>query len=498
MNEFELTVKKNIKHVIYQRLSVPIFNFLITIYVVKKLSVQDYGIYNLLYAIIGYLTLLTSMGILNILQRFLPEYNKKNEFSIVKRLVRSSLFIRLLLAIIYIVILVMLGPKLNFLLKVENIDYYIRFFSLGIILFLLIQVLEVSLGSLLLNKYILVSYFITTLIRGALVYLFLEMNYGIMGLLMAETVFYSFLAIMLFSSYYLGFARKKSTIQSDLPLKRFLRYGGFSYFDEVGETILDVKTDFFVISTFLGPTMVGLYAFADKILEMVSKILPFKLLKSLIRPVFFSKFAETEGEETLNAHFNFLVKVIAFFAFPVFLGIIALGDKIILFLFDEKYLSALKILWVMAGFMMINSFQFPLQLVVQAKEKVEVTFISKIFSIYNLVGDILVVRPFGILGVGLVTCSARLFQNLFVFFRMKKYALLNIEFSPLIKIFINSLATMLVLFVLRHWITNAMLLILMLFGGAGVYLFFSFVNKSFFPEEREKINNMLPRPIFLF
>ncbi|MFZ5518013.1 MAG: lipopolysaccharide biosynthesis protein [Candidatus Zhuqueibacterota bacterium] len=498
MNEFELTIKNNIRHVIYQRLSVPIFNFLITIYVVKKLSVQEYGIYNLLYAIIGYLTLLTSMGILNILQRFVPEYNKKSEYSVVKRLVRSSLFIRLLLSIVFILIIVLLGPNINHLLKVDTIDYYIRFFSLGIILFLLIQVLEVSLGSLLLNKYILISYFITTLIRGALVYLLLDQNYGIMGLLIAETVFYSLLAVLLFASYYLGFARKKSSVHSDLPFKRLLRYGGFSYFDEVGETILDVKTDFFVISTFLGPTMVGLYAFADKIMEMVSKILPFKLLKSLIRPVFFSKFAETDGRETLNTHFNFLVKFIAFFAFPVFLGIIVLGDKIIVFLFDEKYLSALKILWVMAGFMMINSFQFPLQLVVQAKEKVEISFISKIFSIYNLVGDILVVRPFGIMGVGLVTCSARLFQNLFVFFRIKKIALLKIEFSPLFKIFINSLATMLVLFLLRNWITNATLLILILIGGGVVYLFFSIINKSFFPEEREKINNMLPRPIFLF
>lgn len=498
MKEFDLKIKNNVRHIFYQKMSVPIFNLLITIYIVKKLSVEDYGIYNLLYAVIGYLTLLSSMGILNILQRYIPEYSIKKEFSVVKRLVLSSMFIRFVLAVLFIVLIIVLGSSFNRLLKVDNIDYYIKFFSVGILLFLMIQILEVSLGSLLLNKYILISYFVTTLLRGGLVYYFLENEYGILGLLLAETVFYALLTVSLFLFYYLGFARKNNSPGSNLPLKRLIRYGGLSYFDEVGETILDVKTDFFIISTFLGPAMVGLYAFANKVIEMVSKILPFKLLKSLIRPIFFSRFAENGRQDNLNINFNFLMKVIAWFAFPAFLSIIVLGDKIIIFMFDEKYLSALNILWLMAGFMMINSFQFPLQLVVQAKEKVEITFTSKIFSVYNLVGDLLVVSTFGILGIGLVTCSARLFQNVFVFLRMRKHTRLHIDILPLFKILMNSIALALFLFVFRAWMTSALFLILFLILGASLYLAFSFVNKSFFPEEREKINNMLPRPYFVF
>ncbi len=498
MNSFNLKIKENIKHIFYYKMTVPVFNLLITIYVVKKLSVHDYGIYNLMYAIIGYLTLLSSIGILNILQRFIPEYSMKNEFSIVKRLVMSSILIRTVLAALFITIIILLGPKINLLLRVENLDYYVKVFSVGILLFLVIQILEVSLGSLLLNKYILISYLISTIMRGGLVYYFLENNHGILGLLLAETLFYGLLTFLLFLFYHVGFARKKSSEQSDLPLKRFLRYGGFSYFDEVGETILDVKTDYFIISTFLGPSMVGLYAFANKVIEMVSKILPFKFLKSLIRSVFFFRFAEDDEQKNLNVNFNFLLKVIAFIAFPVFLSVIVLGDKIIMYIFDEKYKSALKILWILAGFMMINSFQFPLQLVVQAKEKVEITFASKIFSIYNLVGDILVVRPFGLLGVGLVTCSARLFQNLFVYFKIKKYTLLEIDILPLLKIFFNSSIMVLLLYFVRNHIVDMYSLLFFNMIGGGVYFFISYMNKSFCPEEREKINKLLPRPLFVF
>jgi len=491
-------IRKNAQYIFVQKMTVPVINLLVTIYIVKKLSISDYGIYNLLLAIIGYLTLFSSMGMLNVFQRYIPEYNTNEEYYILKKLFRSGMILRFILTSLCLIILLLFKDQINNLFKVDNFHHYIEFFTIGILLFLEIQIVELTLSSLLLNKYILFSYMISAVVRAIMIYIFLEQGLGIKGLLLAETINYAILLSLQLFFYYTGFARLNTSPKKPFPIRRLLYYGGFSYLDEVGETILDVKTDFFIISAFLGPTMVGLYAFANQIIELVSKILPFRFLKSLIRPVFFSSFTKNQDMEHLNYNFNFLIKIIAFIAMPTFICLYMFSDKIILYFFDEKYMPALKVLIVFTTFMIINSFQFPLQLVVQAKEKVQITFSSKIFSIYNLIGDILIINYLGILGVGIVTCSARLFQNIFIYYRIKKYVPLKFEFSPLKKILVNSLLTAICVYFFRNFATDIYTLIALIVLSILIYLAISFFNKSFLTEERALINKMLPKPIFQF
>jgi len=498
MQDFNQKIKQNALFIFYHKATVPFINLLITIYVIKKITVNEYGIYNLLYALIGYLSLFSSMGLVNVFQRFVPEYYVKKEYDLLKKVFNSGLLLRFLLTIIAIGIILIFSNSLNKLFQVENFNEYVEYFFIGIILFLEIQLVEVTLSSLLLNKFIMVSYLITTIFRAGLIYFFVENNMGIKGLLIAETISYGLLFLLLLISYYAIFASRHKSAKSKIPIKRLLRYGGFSYFDEFGETILDVKTDFFIIAGFLGPTMVGIYAFANQIIESVTKILPFKFMKSLIRSVFFTKFSENSSIDQLNLNFNLLVKIIAFISLPIFMGVIVFGDKIILYLFDVKYISALNLLWVFSGFMMINSFQFPLQLVVQALERVEITFASKIFSIYNLIGDLLIIQVLGILGVGLITCSARLFQNIFIFYRIRKFFPLKIDLQPLLKIGINSMLMIVILYFCRNFVENILTLILFSTLGLITYLCLSIINRSFFKEERQTINKLLPRPIFVF
>jgi len=498
MQNFHQKIKENVKSIFIQKTVTPVINIFITIYIVKKLSVVEYGIYNLLYALIGYLTLFTSMGLLNAFQRFIPEYYTREHYSKIKQLFNYSLLLRFILTVVSLILLLQFSDALNQLFKTKDLAEYIQLFSIGIVLFLEIQLVEVTLNSMLFNKYVMISYLLATLFRAGVTYWLLEMGMRLKGLFLAETAYFGLLLILQLGFYIIFFVSRHSSAKTKLSFKRIIRYCGFSYLDEIGWTILDVKTDFFIISSFLGPGLVGIYAFANQLIESVSKIMPFKIIRPIIHSVFFSKYSQDDSADRLNRHFNFLTKIIAFISFPVFMGVFVYADKIITCLFDPKYLPARTIVWIFAGFMMIISFQFPLQLVVQALEKVEITFYSKIFSIYNLVGDLLVVNWLGILGVALITCSARLFQFVFVFYRIKKHIALQVEMNSLIKIFINSLVMVSGLYLLRNLVYNALTLILFSAAGAIFYLMISVVNKSFFSEERDIINKLLPRPIFVF
>jgi len=498
MNDLHEKIKQNAKYLVLQNVATPLINMAIAIYIIKKLSIVEYGVYNLLYALITYLALFSSVGLLNVLQRYIPEYSTKQQYSSIKKLFNYSLAIRLVLAVFFIAILLAFSNPINHLFKVENLHEYIGYFALGMVIFLEIQVVEATLSSLLLNKSIMFSYILATLVRAAMTYFFLEKDLGLKGLLYAETFYYGTILCVQFIFYNIHFASKYSASPEKLPLRRLFRYSGFSYFDEIGWTILDVKTDFFIISTFLGPTMVGLYGFANQFVESISKVMPFKIFRPLIRSIFFFKFTENNKTSQLNRHFNFLVKLIAFISFPIFMAVMVIGEKIIIFIFDPKYLPALPLLWIFTGFMLIISFQFPLQLVVQAVEKVEITFYSKIFSIYNLIGDILIIQVFGIIGVALVTCSARLFQFIFVWHFIRKHVALKFDIQALAKIFMNALVMTLVLFMFNRLVTDIVTLILLVIGGSVIYLGLSFFNKSFFDEERAIVNKLLPRPLFVF
>ncbi len=498
MLDFHQKIRTNATYLFLQKLIAPLVNLLLTIYIIKKLAIVDYGIYNLLYAIISYLSLYSSMGLQNVLQRYVPEYYSKKEYGSVKFLFVSGFVSRLILSIMFILILISIGDLAGGFFKVGNLKEYVELFAWGIILVLEVQIVEVTLGSLLLNKAIMVSYLISTNLRAVLIYLFLEKNMGLKGLLLAETIYYGFLLLMQTYFYYTNFSSKHASAVRTLSLKRLLRYSGFSYLDELGWTILDVKTDFFVISTFLGPTMVGLYAFANQVIESIAKLMPDKMIRPLIRTAFFSRFSEHNDLQLLNRHCNILIKIIAFISFPLFVGVMAMGDKIVIHFYDEKYLPATNLLWIFSWFLVIISFQFPLQLVVQAVERVEITFYSKVFSIYNLIGEILIIKSLGLVGVALITCSARLFQSIFIYYRIRKFVPLKIDWQSLIKIFFNSLMMMAGLLLAKAVINNSAELIIAIVMAVFFYLGVSFFNKSFQVEERVIINKLLPRPIFVF
>jgi len=166
--------------------------------------------------------------------------------------------------------------------------------------------------------------------------------------------------------------------------------------------------------------------------------------------------------------------------------------------FDPKYISGLTVLWIVAAFLTVRAFQFPLELILQATEKVNIVFYSKLFSVYNLVLDIAVVRLWGITGVALVTGSAILFQNLFMYFFIRKYVKMRLCIGSLGLIVLNSMIMSLSVFWLRRYVVGFASLTVVSILGLLIYLAMAFLNKAFTQEERTTVNSIIGKPIFAF
>lgn len=477
----------------------PIVSFLTTVYIIRTLSVDDYGTYQVLLAVMAYIGLFSSLGLPSIFQRYIPEFYERNENLNLRRLVAKGSLWRVALSAVLVLLVILFSSQVAKISKIDSWSNHFKLFSLGIIFALEGQLLGTALTSLFLHKYFAISNIVYVCIRASVLYFFLRAGWRLNGLLLGEVAAYGFLMLMFLYCYYSKILRLNITNSNPpFPMKRIFRYGGFSYLNEMGVMILDVSTDFLIISIFLGPLAVGIYAFANRVSLLLSRILPHVLFREVIQPLFFRRFSKTNNYRDLQKMGSFLIKMIAFCSIPLTFGIFLLGDKIILYVFDPKYISSLKVLWIVAAFLTIRAFQFPLGLILQAIEKVNILLYSKLFSIYNLILDLVVVKFWGITGVALVTGSAILFQNFFIYLFLYKYIKLHLPVRALLIITLNSIMMALSIFWLRKYVVGLASLIVIAAVGVMIYLSIAFVNKAFTQEEHRVINSIIGKPVFAF
>lgn len=491
-------IRKNSLYVLLERSVVPIINFLVTVYIIRKLSVDEFGIYNILFAVMGYISLFSSVGLVGVFRRFIPEFYQKGQIANLKKLVEKGLLWRFVVCGGIILIILFFSEAIGNLFKFGTALQYLAIFSIGIIFYLESGLLITTITSVFHHKLYVTAQIIYVIFRAGFIYYLLATKKGLVGLLIAESISFGLLFILQFFYYRKFLSLHYIRQKAELPLRRLLRFGGFSYFNEMGAQILSVSTDYFIISAFLGPAAVGIYAFANRIMILISHVLPQSMFMSIIRPAFFSKYVQDNDPVQMNKMFNFLMKMIAFFLFPILTGIFILGDKLIIYVFDPKYLGSLNVLWIVAAFTALNSFINPVGLVLESKEKVQIIFFSKIFAIYNLIFDFLVVKTYGVIGIAIVTGSAVLFKNIFMYLFAKKYTNLTIEFKSFGIIVANSLFMGLLIYPFRTQIKNITSLILITIIGALIYFLTSYVNKAFSKKEREIMNKILPKPVFIF
>ena len=492
-------VRQSSFYMIIGKLVTPIIGFLISIYIIRKLSVTEYGIYNMLLAVMGYIGLFSSLGLPSIFQRYIPDFNEEKKVSNLKKLITQGSLLRVVLSALFVLFVILFSNQVGRFFKIEDWTGYFKIFSLGIIFSLESSLLSIALTSLFLHKYFVISNTLYVVLRAGILYFLLKLGFGLNGLIIGEAICYGILMIMFILFYNFRFAKlNKVNGKERFPLKRLARYGGYSYFNEVGTTILSVSTDFFVISAYLGPSAVGIYAFANKLMQMLTRWMPHNLVREVIKPTFFTRYTQTKNINDLEKMFNLLSKFSIFFIFPLITGIFILGDKIILFIFGAKYISSLQIVWIVAFFAAIQSFTFSVGLVIRAIEKIHVVLLSKMFAIYNLIGDVLVVKHWGITGIALITSSAVLFRSFFVFYFARRYTGLSFDLKGVLVISLNSVILGLFFYFARPFIVNTQSLIVSAILGIVIYLLISHFNKAFTEQERKIINRVLPKPYFVF
>jgi len=426
-----------------------------TIFLIRALSEEDFGIYNLLYSFISLLGMVASFGLANALQRYIPEYYSKGEFRIADNLYRISSIIRLLSNVLVLGLGLIFWDHIAPYLKIIAYKNYFMLFTVIILLHMQRGLLEICLNAFFLQKHTqgFAVVFIAIKTVGYALAILLKMD--LWRILIIDFVAYIFVFVGLQVIYY----KKIPTSGGHLSRfdgnerRRVARYAFFYNFNDAGAGILDTNFDNFIIVMYLNPLAVGAYAFCNRITRMIIHFNPVNYLQDIIRPAFFY-LGTSMGTREINRFYQALVKVNYLFYVPVFIFVLVMGQDIIRFFFGGKFIEYSHVLTGVFLFSTLNFFQMPLGFVAQLKERAALILYSKVFAAYNIVADIILIKYFGIWGAVIATGTAVLGKNLFIFYFVSEEASFKGMGKFFSKIIVFWLIAGAMVFGIRHLVSN--------------------------------------------
>jgi len=486
------------------KIVITIFGFLTNIYIIRKLNVEEYGLYNFLLSIILLSGIATSFGLAPIVQRYLSEYREKNNNYFQKRILSLAVFIRFVVGFVFILCLLLAN---NWIIDTFNLPTTFKsilpLISLIILLTLESQLLgDAALLSLFENKYWSISRSVYSILKFFLFFLMLKLGYGIRGIVWGWLIIEVLLFILFLMRVWkvvFSLPVRKEEIQP-LPLRRFLKFGLPLWFQNVFYLFRDKATDIFILSYFLGQKEVGLYSFAFGIPLTIMSFSPGNILRPVTTPALIRKYTKDSSKEALSYFFQFMNRVIFFTMVPISLALIILSNEIIKYVFTPAYLEVLPLFILSSGFLMISQFNYAYSSILYALEKSKIMFIASWSAVYNLIMDLILIPKFGILGAILATGSAGVFLLPYYYFTLKKEGEIKLKYpwKSFIKFSLNTIPFCIVLFLMKNFISNAILLIGILIVGAIIYLISSYLNKGFDEKDRELFNRTIGKKLWVF
>ena len=471
------TLTKNTAWIYIGKIGTQVLAFITAILVLKKLEIDMYGTYNLLLKFIVLYNVFSLSPISSVFNRYIPELVSNNESKKLSKLILIGLSLIIVSISIITVLILGFSKDLSGFLNIPDFDSYRYALFAYILLMVLRQSMTSILTSSLLHKQTTMFLLFSSLVRSILVIALLgQHNVNILLLIEAITSFlYIVPGVVILNKFIHSIKAKTENVSGEhVDRKRVFKYGLFSSLNELGAGVVGKTSDYFIISSMSNLHNVGMYAFATKVYDLIFKLLPFKEFMTVVRPLFFQKFTSDYDEDEFHNVYNFMIKcMMPIYIIPV-LYFIVFGKSLILFVFDPKYISAYLVCVLVLLSNIYYAFFFPVTLVMQLKERMDIALMSKIIVVFSITAGILAMKYYGIVGVALATLAGDFSKNVFILILLKRKVAIKYRLSQYKNYLFIFLGINLPFFLLGYYVQNIWVLVL----GTLVYFpltFFSIV-----------------------
>lgn len=492
VSKYRLFVE-NSQYIYLATLVTEVFGFIVSIFVIRKLSVETYGTFNFLIASFFIFRVIGISSVSSLFNRFIPEMAEKKEFSKLKKFLNHILSLSVLILLLLILLLSFTKIEFGTFFGVINFEEFFAAFIVFLVARYLMSVAENILSSLLLNKALAIYKMIRSAVSPVVYLVFLPiLDVNIM--LLIEGFFC--MMIVLPSSIKI-YSYIKENIQDNVELnsgkiykKRMLRYGLFSSLDQLGVAVIGRTSDYFIISAIASQYSVGLFSFAHKLFSMLDRAIPINEILNTVRPLFIQKFSNGFDEKKFNDINNLIIKLILPVYFIPFLLFLIFGEGIIKFIYDPKYLASYWLTLILFFAPVLIMFYYPTILLVQLKEKVEYQLLTNVLAVFSIVGGIFFMKWFGLVGIVVATSIGNFLRKFIMYLLMKRDVKIEFRLSELKNYLFISLVLLITFYFLELLVVNIISLIaaVALFGIVALLLLVLF--HPFKEDEIAFLNNL--------
>lgn len=481
--------KKVAKGVLFSYIAVYLtvfLQFLATIVLINNLSVQDYGVYSILFSTVTFLTILVSIFWFSIV-RFVPSYIEEKNFFLAKKFVKIALLFSVAIGLLFLVLFFFLPQSFNAVFQGNAFDpVYIQIFAFLILFNFISGTLDWTLIALIEPKVRNIARLIYAVVFLGGVYYALTTGFGLAGVLVVVLIAYLLLsAIDFFKVRQLLFSRP-SIGEKKFELRRILRFSVLSEFAFIGDTFISLIWDIFLIGIFLGPEAAGWYAFAIKVPQTIIGFSPAMLGASVIFPFVIRKFTQTKNKNVLSYFFRVYNRFTAFITLPAIAGMVLLAEPIIRLVFNEQYITSLPVFIIASVISTIIAFRYVIMNIFNTIEKPEIAILSKFWFLLSMALNVyLLMNGEGILVVITVTGVAVLLMYITELLLTRRHVEMHFPLRSFAKIAFNTSVMAVVIYLISGFATSIIGLAFAVLTGVLVYFALSFFIRPFTKKDAE-------------
>lgn len=496
-------VRASLLHFFFGKALNAVVSLLTLVMLARWLAPADYGVYIALLAMQATLLAVSSLGVETTAERFLPELRMRHADSELLGFVAASMLIRLgsllLLAIIVwfaagsITALVGLGQYLAVFKSWLWVVVLTGLFSFGVVL--LEAMLHQRHAQQCMSFYVLAK-----LMLLGLAYQYLTVQ--ISTLVYIELIATALAALV--SLWFLLYHFSASGLSRGWQIVRDnrQRMGRFAFYNYVAQLVFqffNAEVMKILVTRLLGVLQSARYGFAYSLADTVQRYLPAVLLLRLIKPVFVSRYTKTGDFAQLNEMARIILKLNLLVLAPIIAFAAVFGGDLLSMLSKGKYPDAHWIFVSVLGLLILTSHQLVLSLLANTLEKNAMQLYAGLISTIAFPCALVLVPTLGALGAVAASAVGGVVYNTFATFYLRRA---GFNYQPDLRGAGVFLVAGLVVYGLAWWLNSLLTgwvgLAAVLLVGSITYLAIVRMLSAFSHEERELLNSILPKRIFIF
>lgn len=465
-----------------------IIAFFMMPFLIHNLGDKMYGLWLLVMALLGYFNL-SRLGLSSAVGRYLSRAVGKGDDRELSEITSTAFFVNLIFSMFMVLLTVGLIVVAGYVVK-DPEDLKLFQILVGILGFNAatrppLSIFGAMLGANL--RYDILGTLTITIqiIRNILLFILVANGFGLISMALMS-VFGNLLHTVVVIYYEKKlFSKLKFRLKNfrKEKVKEFFNYSVFTFLGQIAET-LNMKVDTFVITAFVGLAAVTHYNVGFRLTAY------FTALIGAIIGVCGTYFSQAEGRgdyDSIRKNFLFVTKLMTYLSVFIGSSIIFYGKAFILRWMGAEYLDSYSVLIVLTIPYMIGACQMAVGEVLRGISKHKFTaYLGIIIGIINVGLSLILVRKYGIVGVGLGTAIpvlllAPIASGLYI------TKVLSIKRSFYFKFMFENFGKALFI-VSVYFVCTRMLIIpeysvLFLIGGAGALIYgcityFAFFNKD--------------------